>query len=148
MNMKTYRLALVGFGNVGRGLAQLLIDKKKQLALDPEIEVKVTAVSDMHLGFASDPSGLNLRELQRLPVEKGAPQTPIIVVWLVSGTPITKSRAMPGCISACRTPEKISEMLSARRAAMPFAGSRKLSSTASKITATPAVNAQKQTRQS
>ena len=72
MNMKTYRLALVGFGNVGRGLAQLLIDKKKQLALDPEIEIKVTAVSDMFLGFASDPNGLNLRELQRLPVEKGA----------------------------------------------------------------------------
>jgi homoserine dehydrogenase len=72
MNMKTYRLALIGFGNVGRGLAQLLIDKETQLGFDLEIAIKITAVSDMHLGYASDPEGLNLRELLRLPNDKGA----------------------------------------------------------------------------
>lgn len=72
MDMKTYRLALIGFGNVGRGLAQLLIDKETQLGLNSEVAIKITAVSDMHLGYASDPEGLNLRELLRLPNDKGA----------------------------------------------------------------------------
>ena len=70
--MKTYNLALVGFGNVGRGLAQLLFDKQQELSADPEIAISITAVSDIHLGFASDPDGLNLSELIRLRNEKGA----------------------------------------------------------------------------
>ncbi|MGB5869268.1 MAG: homoserine dehydrogenase [Albidovulum sp.] len=72
MNMKTYDLAVIGFGNVGRGLAQLLIDKEKQLSLDPGIAIRITSVSDMFLGYASDPDGLDLQELLRLPNEKGA----------------------------------------------------------------------------
>lgn len=72
MSFKTYGLALIGFGNVGRGLAQLIIDKEKQLRLDPEISIKITAVSDIHLGMATHPAGLNLEELLRLPNEKGA----------------------------------------------------------------------------
>lgn len=72
MNLKTYNLALIGFGNVGRGLAQLLMDKEKQLSVDPEISIRITAISDIHLGFASDPKGLSLKALTQLPNEKGA----------------------------------------------------------------------------
>jgi homoserine dehydrogenase len=72
MSIKTYNLALLGFGNVGRGLAKLLIDKKSQLVFDTGIAIKITAISDMHLGFASDPEGLNIEEVLQLPNEKGA----------------------------------------------------------------------------
>ena len=30
--MQTYRLALIGFGNVGQGFAQILIDDKEELS--------------------------------------------------------------------------------------------------------------------
>lgn len=72
MHIKTYRLALIGFGNVGRGLVQLLMDKKRMLQFRPEIAIVITAISDMHLGYASNPAGLDLQELLDLPNEPGA----------------------------------------------------------------------------
>ena len=72
MTKTTYRLAIIGFGNVGRGVARLLIDKKQQLELDPQIAIEITAISDMHIGFATHPEGINLQDLLDLPNEKGA----------------------------------------------------------------------------
>ena len=72
MNIKTYRLALIGFGNVARGLIKLLMNKEKMLWVDPEIAIKVTAISDIHMGFASNPEGLSLQQLLELPNETGA----------------------------------------------------------------------------
>lgn len=56
-NMRSYRLALIGFGNVGQGFAQILRDQGPELARQFDIDLKITAVSDPLKGSAYDPEG-------------------------------------------------------------------------------------------
>jgi homoserine dehydrogenase len=55
-----YRLCLVGFGNVGRAFARLLLQKEKELLSRYGISVKVTGIITGHHGAAIDPNGLDL----------------------------------------------------------------------------------------
>lgn len=55
-----YRLALIGFGNVGQAFARLLLRKKDALAANHEIEFLITGVYTAHHGSAIDPDGLDL----------------------------------------------------------------------------------------
>jgi homoserine dehydrogenase len=55
--MRSYRLALIGFGNVGQGFAQILRDQGNELAKQFDLELKIVAVSDPLKGSASDPEG-------------------------------------------------------------------------------------------
>ena len=57
--MKTYRLALIGFGNVGQGLAQILQKDTKELKLKYGAEIKIVAVCDLQKGSVYDPEGLD-----------------------------------------------------------------------------------------
>ena len=57
--MKTYRLALIGFGNVGQGLAQILQKDTKELKLKYGAEIKIVAVCDLQKGSIYDPEGLD-----------------------------------------------------------------------------------------
>jgi len=61
--MKTYRLALIGFGNVGQGLAEILRDRGAELAQTVGAEFVITAVSDLLKGSVYDPQGLDAGEL-------------------------------------------------------------------------------------
>ncbi len=54
-------VALVGFGNVGRALADLLIAKGDVLHYDYNIHLRVTGICTGSHGCAIDPSGLRLR---------------------------------------------------------------------------------------
>lgn len=58
--MSHYRLALLGFGNVGRALARLLQRKEAELKDRYGITFSVTGIATGRHGAAIDPAGLNL----------------------------------------------------------------------------------------
>lgn len=53
-------VALLGFGNVGRALARLLLDKAEVLHTDYGLTVRVTGIATHSHGLAIDPAGLDL----------------------------------------------------------------------------------------
>jgi homoserine dehydrogenase len=55
--MRSYRLALIGFGNVGQGFAQILREQGADLAHNLEVEFKIVAVSDPLKGSIYQPEG-------------------------------------------------------------------------------------------
>lgn len=55
--MRTYRLALIGFGNVGQGFTQILRDQGADLTRQFDIDLKIVAVSDPLKGSIYDPEG-------------------------------------------------------------------------------------------
>jgi homoserine dehydrogenase len=57
--MKTYRLAFIGFGNVGQGFAQILRDFGARYEKDFGIRFLITAVSDLQKGSLYNPDGLD-----------------------------------------------------------------------------------------
>ena len=56
---RIYRLALIGFGNVGQGLAAILSDKREFLRQRFGADLQIVAICDKHLGSVADPAGLN-----------------------------------------------------------------------------------------
>jgi homoserine dehydrogenase len=77
-----YRLALLGFGNVGRALARLLQRKETELKEKYDITCRVTGIATGRHGSAIDPDGLDLEKALAL-VESGQSLTPL------TKTPIT-----------------------------------------------------------
>lgn len=55
-----YKLAFLGFGNVGRSLAELLLRKQTELTNDYDIAFSVTAIGTGTHGRAVDPGGFDL----------------------------------------------------------------------------------------
>ncbi len=58
--MKTYRLALLGFGNVGKALARLFLDKRAELREKYGVEFIVTGIATGRHGVAINPKGLDV----------------------------------------------------------------------------------------
>ena len=58
-----YRLCFIGFGNVGRALARLLLDQAPELRRQYGIEWKLTGVATRRLGWLADPAGLDVEAL-------------------------------------------------------------------------------------
>jgi len=56
--MRTYRIALIGFGNVGQGFARILCDFGDQYEKDFGARFVITAVSDLQKGSVYNPEGL------------------------------------------------------------------------------------------
>lgn len=69
--MAHYRLALLGFGNVGRAFARLLKRKETELERDYGINFIVTGIATGRHGIAVDPNGLDLDKALDI-VERGA----------------------------------------------------------------------------
>lgn len=61
--MKRYRLAMIGFGNVGQGLAQILRERGSDLARRYGAEFQIVAISDLLKGSVYDPQGLDAADL-------------------------------------------------------------------------------------
>ena len=57
--MKRYRLALIGFGNVGQGLVHILKERGDELARRHGAEFRIVAISDLLKGSVYDPDGLD-----------------------------------------------------------------------------------------
>jgi homoserine dehydrogenase len=60
--MAHYRLALIGFGNVGQALAELLMRKREELQQAHQIDWSVVAIVTGSHGSAIDPEGLDLTD--------------------------------------------------------------------------------------
>ncbi len=61
-----HRLAFIGFGVVGQGLAEILLRKRDELKSKHGFEYSVVAVSDFKLGSALDSGGLDLARVLEL----------------------------------------------------------------------------------
>jgi homoserine dehydrogenase len=57
--MRTYRLAIIGFGNVGQGLVEILGKEEDFLRRQFGVDVRITAVSDIRLGSIYNPRGFS-----------------------------------------------------------------------------------------
>jgi homoserine dehydrogenase len=61
--MKEYRLCFLGFGNVGRALARLLVAKSTELQEKHKINWKITGVATRRLGWRSHSNGFDVTGL-------------------------------------------------------------------------------------
>jgi homoserine dehydrogenase len=58
-----FKLALLGFGNVGQALIELLLEKRADLEINPGISFKVVGIASGSHGRAIDPRGLPMQEI-------------------------------------------------------------------------------------
>lgn len=58
--MKTYKIAFIGFGNVGRALARLLERKREELTREYAIDYRVVGLATRSHGIAIDPKGIDV----------------------------------------------------------------------------------------
>ncbi|MBV4464791.1 homoserine dehydrogenase [Pseudomonas sp. SWRI79] len=70
--MTEYKIALVGFGGVNRGLAQLVADRNAEWKASLGFGIKIVGVTDIFLGSIVAKEGLDAKQLVALPLEKGA----------------------------------------------------------------------------
>lgn len=56
---KQVNLGLIGFGNVGQGLAQILKESHDSYLRDPGLDLRIVAIADPIKGSAFDPNGLD-----------------------------------------------------------------------------------------
>ncbi len=54
------RILFIGFGTVGQGLSELLVEKKEELRNNYGFEFTVVGISDMHKGNLTNPEGIDL----------------------------------------------------------------------------------------
>lgn len=81
-----HKLAFIGFGVVGQGLAEILRDKKEALKKEEEFEAEIVAISDLMKGSIYHPHGLDIDTVLNVLKETGNlenyPQTPgLITGW-------------------------------------------------------------------
>ncbi|MCK4597269.1 homoserine dehydrogenase, partial [bacterium] len=67
----TYKIAFIGFGTVGQGLAEILMNKRDQLRRKYDFECSVVAISDIMKGSIYLEEGLDLEKLLSLVRETG-----------------------------------------------------------------------------
>ncbi|RNF39063.1 homoserine dehydrogenase [Planococcus salinus] len=92
-----HKLAFIGFGVVGQGLAEILRDKKEALKKGEEFEAEVVAISDLMKGSIYHPNGLDIDTALNVLKETGNlenyPHTPGLVTGWDSLTTIRKTNA-------------------------------------------------------
>src|SRR5580704_11637148 len=58
-HIHTYNLCFLGFGNVNRTLAQLLVDRERELRERHGITFRITGIATRRLGWLADPNGID-----------------------------------------------------------------------------------------
>ena len=58
--MAHYKLALLGFGNVGQALAKLLLEKQEELEATYDLTFSITGIATGSHGAALDPGGIDI----------------------------------------------------------------------------------------
>jgi homoserine dehydrogenase len=61
--MKKYRLGFLGFGNVGRALARLLVSKSAELRDNYQIEWEITGVATRRMGWRASETAIDVSKL-------------------------------------------------------------------------------------
>lgn len=81
---RTYRLALVGFGNVGKEFVRLLQTKESRLRDDYGIEWKLTGVASRRIGWIANRDGLDTATLLagNFPRQPSSPAPKNVREWL------------------------------------------------------------------
>lgn len=79
--MKRYRLALLGYGNVGRALARLLVAKSNELRERYGVEWEITGVATRRIGWRASEHNIDLGNTDQIPNENGFSQ------WLAKARP-------------------------------------------------------------
>ena len=86
--MKHYHLGFLGFGNVGRALARLLVAKSAELRELYEIEWSITGVATRGMGWLSQPEGFQVPLLLGSSVDVSSPaRSTGVNEWLVAARP-------------------------------------------------------------
>jgi homoserine dehydrogenase len=65
-----HRIALVGFGTVGQGLAEILLEKREELQTRYDYEFDIVGISDIAWGTAYNPDGLDITVMLAAAKEK------------------------------------------------------------------------------
>src|SRR3989442_14520763 len=60
------RIVLVGFGNVGREFARLLLESRSELTREVGLDVSIVAILTARHGSVENPTGIEVREALRL----------------------------------------------------------------------------------
>ena len=86
--MKQYNLGFLGFGNVGRALARLLVAKSGELQAQYGIEYRVTGVASRRLGWLSNGDGFKTSTLlANTPLAEQSSAAKDIDEWLAAAQP-------------------------------------------------------------
>lgn len=81
--MKVFNLCLLGFGNVGRALAALLVEKSEEMRAQFGIEWRITGVATRRMGWLAAPEGFEASELSSGEVSQRVSPPPVGVAdWL------------------------------------------------------------------
>ncbi|HEX7318303.1 MAG TPA: hypothetical protein VF297_30640 [Pyrinomonadaceae bacterium] len=83
--MKIYNLCLLGYGNVGRALVRLLLEKTEALREDFRIDWRVTGVASRRAGWLAAPEGFTSEELlSEQPAQHVSPAPNEVKSWLAA----------------------------------------------------------------
>ena len=83
--MKVYNLCLLGFGNVGRALVPLLVEKSEEMRERFRIEWRVTGVATRRMGWLAASVGFRVEELLSGEItSQVSPQPSNVAEWLAS----------------------------------------------------------------
>ena len=83
--MKVFNLCLLGFGNVGRSLAALLVEKSEELRELYGIGWRVTGVATRRMGWLAAPEGFEASELMSGEIpQRATPPPASIADWLAA----------------------------------------------------------------
>ena len=72
MNKTNYNIALIGFGNVNRALANIISSNPEKFRSELGFNISIVAVSDIYLGSVYSPEGIDLALLNDLPIVEEA----------------------------------------------------------------------------
>ncbi|MDQ0245101.1 homoserine dehydrogenase [Bacillus fengqiuensis] len=93
----THKIALLGFGVVGQGLAEILQDKGESLRSELGFDAKIVAISDVMKGSLYHPEGLDISQVLQVVKETGKlesyPETPGLIRGWDSFKTIRESNA-------------------------------------------------------
>lgn len=70
--MKEVRIAMMGFGNVGRALARMIIEKRAEVFKRLDAKILVTAITTGSHGCIYNPKGINLEEALKIYEKEGS----------------------------------------------------------------------------
>jgi homoserine dehydrogenase len=121
-SIRTYNLALVGFGNVGKEFVRLLVAKDAELRDRYGIEWRLTGIASRRIGWIADPQGLDPAKLLSFsdsPADLASHCAPNLASNFVSGATHEPTAApMPQ-----NAPQNVREWLAASRADVFFEAS-------------------------
>ncbi|MFC0470209.1 homoserine dehydrogenase [Halalkalibacter kiskunsagensis] len=92
-----HKLALIGFGGVGQGFVEILLEKSTKLSKEHQIDFTIVSICDLYKGSLYRPEGLCLDDVMSVIKEKGNleayPDQPGLIRGWSSEETITNSNA-------------------------------------------------------